>query len=315
MKFVLFRGPQHPDSTPGILTERGVVDISALIRPGHDPQQTMVNLIDDYDVLKGKLAEAAENLAAIALDSVQLGPPLPRPGKMLNCIGNYREHRDGPVGDLNMFLKNPDCVIGPDDTIRLPEFEEPTSFMHEAELALVMKGPSKDVPVKDWREAVFGYTTAIDVTARGEGRFTWKKLSWLGKSFDTFAPLGPCIVTIDEIEDPNNLHVRFWNDGQLRHDYNTSDMEYPVPEVVAFATKIMTIKTGDVISCGTNHEGLGYLQNREVVRIEIEGIGEMTLDVVDPLSRSWERGVYMGADSTNHDAIALHRPELKDTLK
>lgn len=315
MKFVLFRSPQHADLTPGVLTDRGVVDIAALIRPGHDPQQTMVNLIDDYESLKGALADAAETREAIDLAAVKLGPPLPRPGKMLNCIGNYWENRDRPAGELNMFLKNADCVIGPDDTIMLPAFEEPTSFMHEAELALVMKGPSKDVAAENWRDAVFGYTTAIDVTARGEGRFTWKKLSWMGKSFDTFAPLGPCIVTLDEIDDPNNLHVRFWNDGQLRHNYNTSDMEHPVPEVVAFATKIMTIKTGDVISCGTNHEGLGHLQNGEVVRIEIEGIGEMTLDVVDPLGRSWERGVYMGADSTNHDAIARHRPELKDTLK
>ena len=315
MKFVLFRSPHHPELTPGIVTQRGVVDIQSLIRPGHDPQQTMINLIDDYDSLKDALAIAAENSEAIDLDSIHLGPPLPRPGKMLNCIGNYWENRERPPGDLNMFLKNPDSVIGPGDTIHLPAFEEPTSFMHEAELALIMKGPSKDVPAAEWRDAVFGYTAAIDVTARGEGRFTWKKLSWLGKSFDTFAPLGPCIVTVDEIADPNNLHVRFWNNGQLRHDYNTSDMEYGVPEVVEFATKIMTIKTGDVISCGTNHEGLGYLQNGEVVRIDIEGIGEMTLDVVDPLGRSWERGVYMGADSTNHDAIARHHPEIKETLK
>jgi 2-keto-4-pentenoate hydratase/2-oxohepta-3-ene-1,7-dioic acid hydratase in catechol pathway len=234
---------------------------------------------------------------------------------MLNCIGNYWENRDREPGVLNMFLKNPDAVIGPDDTIRLPAFDEPSSFMHEAELAIVMKGPCKDVAAGDWRQAVFGFTTAIDVTARGEGRFTWKKLSWLGKSFDTFAPLGPCIVTADEIENPNDLHVRFWNDGQLRHDYSTSDMEYPVPEVVAFATRIMTMHSGDVVSCGTNHEGLGYLQDGEHVRIEIEGIGAMALDVVDPLKRSWERGVYLGADSTNHDAVAHHRPELKDTLR
>jgi hypothetical protein len=84
---------------------------------------------------------------------------------------------------------------------------------------------------------------------------------------------------------------------------------------VAFATKIMTMNSGDVISCGTNHEGLGFLQDGEHVRIEIEGIGEMSLDVVDPLKRSWERGIYMGADSTNHEAVARHRPELKDGLR
>ena len=134
-----------------------------------------------------------------------------------------------------MFLKNPDAVIGPGDTIVLPEFSEPWIFMHEAELALVIKGPAKMVKPENWRSAVFGYTGMIDVSARGEGRRTWKAGSWLGKSFDTFAPLGPCITTLDEIANPNDVLVRFWVDGQLRHNYNTDDMEHLVPELVEFA--------------------------------------------------------------------------------
>ena len=146
-----------------------------------------------------------------------------------------------------MFMKNPDAVIGPGDTIQLPAYTDPWIFMHEAELALVMKGPSKMVKRENWRDAVFGYTCFIDVTARGEGRRTWPAslpMSWLGKSFDTFAPLGPCIVTADEIENPNDLIVRFWNDGQLRHNYNTDDMEHHVPELVEFATTVMTHAVG-----------------------------------------------------------------------
>ena len=111
----------------------------------------------------------------------------------------------------------------------------------------------------------------IDVSARGEGRRTWKAGSWLGKSFDTFAPIGPCIATLDEIPDPNDVHVQFWVDGQLRHNYNTDDMEHLVPELVEFATTIMTLNSGDVIACGTNHEGLGPLQDGEVVDFEIHG--------------------------------------------
>ena len=149
---------------------------------------------------------------------------------------------------------------------------------------------------------MFGYTCFIDVTARGEGRRTWPAslpMSWLGKSFDTFAPLGPCIVTADEIANPNDLLVRFWNDGQLRHNYNTDDMEHHVPELVEFATTVMTMMSGDIIACGTNHEGLGALQDGETVEIEVQGIGRMSLKVADPLKRTWERGVYMGADSTH----------------
>jgi len=211
-----------------------------------------------------------------------------------------------------MFLKNPDAVIGPDDTIMLPEFTVPWMFMHEAELAIVIKGPAKMVKAKDWRSCVFGYTAMIDVSAREHGRRTWPATpltSWLGKSFDTFAPLGPCIATADEIAEPNDLVVRFWDDGQLRHNYNTDDMEHRVPELIEFATTVMTLNSGDVIACGTNHEGLGALQDGETVEIEIERIGRMSLKVADPLKRRWERGVYMGADSTNPEAVRRHRPQ------
>ena len=203
--------------------------------------------------------------------------------------------------------------IGPDggvvgDTIVLPELTEPWIFMHEAELALVIKGPAKNVARHDWRRTVFGYTGMIDVSARGEGRRTWKAGSWLGKSFDTFAPIGPCIATLDEIADPNDVHVRFWVDGQLRHNYNTDDMEHPVPELVEFSTSIMTLHSGDLIACGTNHEGLGPLQDGETVDFEIDRIGRMRLTVRDPLKRTWERGIYMGPDSTNPEAVKRNRP-------
>ena len=184
--------------------------------------------------------------------------------------------------------------------------------MHEAELALVLRGPSKMVKAKDWQGAVFGYTSMIDVSAREEGRKTWPAFpntSWLGKSFDTFGPIGPCITTADEIKDPNDLVVRFWNDGQLRHHYNTDDMEHRVPTLVEFATTVMTMNSGDLIACGTNHEGLGALQDGETVDIEIQNIGKMTLKVADPLKRKWDRGVYMGADSTNPEAVKRHRPQ------
>jgi 2-keto-4-pentenoate hydratase/2-oxohepta-3-ene-1,7-dioic acid hydratase in catechol pathway len=301
MKLVLYRRRDGDGASPGLLTPRGVVDIAAAaaVPAGAAPQAVMEHLIDRFDAIRPALERLAAEGDAVPAEAVRLLPPLPRPGKILCCIGNYWEHAEREPKPLNMFLKSSDAVIGPDDTVVLPDFTDPWIFMHEAELALVIKGPAKAVPEAEWRRAVFGYTGLIDVSARGEGRRTWRAGSWMGKSFDTFAPIGPCIATADEIPDPNDLQVRFWNDGQLRHDYNTDDMEHRVPALVAFATRIMTLKTGDVIACGTNHEGLGPMQDGERCEIEIERIGRMAVSVVDPLKRRWERGIYMGADSTN----------------
>lgn len=309
MKLVLFQATAGGQARPGLMTERGVVDIGSATGLGHSPQLTMTSIIDRFDQLRPEL----ERLQAEGegVQPARLLPPLPRPGKILACIGNYWEHAQREPRPLNMFMKNPDAVVGPGDVIELPEFTEPWMFMHEAELAIVFKGPAKRVAREHWRSAVFGYTAMIDVSARGDGRFTWPSgppASWLGKSFDTFAPLGPCITTADEIAEPNDLHVRFWNDGQLRHNYNTDDMEHRAPELVEFATKVMTMNSGDIVSCGTNHEGLAALQDGETVEIDIQGIGRMSLGVRDPLKRSWERGVYMGPNSTNPEAVQRNRP-------
>jgi 2-keto-4-pentenoate hydratase/2-oxohepta-3-ene-1,7-dioic acid hydratase in catechol pathway len=312
VKLALFQTSPTGEIVPGVLTDRGVVNISAAVPKSYTPQLTMQGIIDSFDKLRSALEKLAKDGPAIALDKVRLRPPLPRPGKILACIANYWEHAQREARPLNMFMKNPDAVVGPGDTIALPEFTVPWIFMHEAELAIVIKGPAKMVKAKDWRSAVFGYTSMIDVSAREQGRKTWPAspfTSWLGKSFDTFAPIGPCITTADEIQDPNDLIVKFWNDGQLRHHYNTDDMEHRVPELIEFATTVMTMNSGDLIACGTNHEGLGALQDGETVDIEIQHIGKMTLKVSDPLKRTWERGVYMGEDSTNLEAVKRHRPK------
>jgi 2-keto-4-pentenoate hydratase/2-oxohepta-3-ene-1,7-dioic acid hydratase in catechol pathway len=312
LKLVLFQTAAQGEMTPGLLTERGVVSVAGAVKKDYTPQLTMQGIIDGFDKLRPALEKLAKDGAATPLDKVRLRPPLPRPGKILACIANYWEHAQREARPLNMFLKNSDAVIGPGDTIELPEFTEPWAFMHEAELAIVCKGPAKKVKRADWRQAVFGYTAMIDVTARGDGRSTWpasNPRSWMGKSFDTFAPIGPCITTADEIPEPNDVIVRLWNDGQLRHNYNTDDMEHRVPELIEWASTILTLNSGDIISCGTNHEGLGMLQDGETVEIEVQHVGRMSLKVRDPLKRKWERGVYMGADSTNPEAVKRHRPQ------
>jgi 2-keto-4-pentenoate hydratase/2-oxohepta-3-ene-1,7-dioic acid hydratase in catechol pathway len=309
MKLALYQSRDSDVVRPGVLTDRGVVAVDGAISVRDTPQRTMEGIIDAFDNLRPKLERLADEGDAVPLDSVRLRAPLPRPSKVMCCIANYWEHAQRQARPLNMFLKNPDAVVGPGDTIRLPEFADPWMFMHEAELAIVLKGPAKRVRQEHWRSAVFGYTGLMDITGRGEGRSTWGRGAWLGKSFDTFCPIGPCIATADELIDPNDLWVQFWNDGQLRHNYHTDDMEHRVPELIEFASRTLTLRSGDVIACGTNHEGLGPVQDGETLEMEIHGIGRMALHVVDPLKRSWERGIYMGADSTNHEAVLRHRPQ------
>ena len=305
MKLVLFDDATGANR-PGVLTDDGVIDVTAAVSAAQDSmdgwggQRLMEIIIETFDDLRPGIERAVAAGPVIDVSSIRLRAPLPRPSKILCCIGNYWEHAqlERDPRDLNMFLKSPDAVIGPGDTVHLPAWTSPYTYQHEAELAIVFKGPAKDVTQADWKSVVFGYTLMIDVSAREAARKTWRAGSWMGKSFDTFAPIGPCIVTADEITEPNNLTVKFWNDGQLRHDYNTDDMEHRVPELVEFATGIMTMNSGDILSCGTNHEGLGNLQDGETCVIEGEGIGSFTIHVVDPLKREWERGIYMGENST-----------------
>jgi 2-keto-4-pentenoate hydratase/2-oxohepta-3-ene-1,7-dioic acid hydratase in catechol pathway len=305
----------YDQGLPGILTEGGVVAVGDLA-PGRDtPQRTMEALIDHFEELRPALERRASQGEPIPLEHVRLRAPLPRPSKVLCCIANYWEHAQRAARPLNMFLKNPDAVIGPGDTLCLPENTTPSMFMHEAELGVVLKGPAKGVARQDWRGAVFGYTAMMDITGRGEGRTTWGRWTWLGKSFDTFCPMGPCIATADEIPDPNNLWVQFWDDGQLRHNYSTDDMEHPVPELIEFASRTLTLRSGDLIACGTNHEGLGPVQDGETLEMQIHGIGRLAVRVSDPLKRAWERGIYMGVDATNHEAVRRHRPQDAHLLK
>jgi len=308
MKLALYRDTENT-ARFGLLTDAGLIDADTLAPSAATAQGRMQAVIDQFEDLRPALQDRLQTGAMLEPGSYSLMPPLPRPGKIVCCIANYWEHAQREARPLNMFLKNPDAVIGPGDVITLPNYTDPWAFMHEAELALVIKGPAKNISQANWRDAVFGVTCLIDVTARSDGRKTWRNNSWMGKSFDTFAPIGPCITTIDEIGDPNNLHVQFWNNGELRHNYHTDDMEHRVPEIVEFLTRIMTMYSGDLVACGTNHEGLGFLQDGEEVEIKIQSIGQMKLTVKDPLKRSWERGVYMGADSTNLEAVRRHRPQ------
>src|SRR5919106_7066230 len=218
----------------------------------------------------------------------ELQAPVPRPPKLIAAFGNYREGSDRERQAQDMFLESPDSVIGPGGTVVLPNHPADI-FHHEAELALVVGRRAKDLPADDRAlEALAGYTCAIDVSARGMGRVGPSRI---GKSFDTFTPLGPAIVTTDEVPDPQNLRVTLAVNGEPRQDYSTGDMEYSVVEVLAFISSYMTLVPGDVIMCGTNHQGLGALQDRDRVELTIEGIGTLAVSVRHPPRRERARGV------------------------
>jgi 2-keto-4-pentenoate hydratase/2-oxohepta-3-ene-1,7-dioic acid hydratase in catechol pathway len=134
---------------------------------------------------------------------------------------------------------------------------------------------------------VFGYLNLIDGSARGlpPSSNTYYQM----KSRDTFCPLGPLLVTADEIPDPHALQVRLWVNGVLKQDYSTSDMAHRIPECLEWITAIHTLEPGDVVTLGTNHGGLGAFQHGDVVEMETAGLGRLRIHVHDPLERTWER--------------------------
>jgi 2-keto-4-pentenoate hydratase/2-oxohepta-3-ene-1,7-dioic acid hydratase in catechol pathway len=175
-----------------------------------------------------------------------------------------------------MTLKSPESVIGPDETIQLPDVGAEWQFVPEAELGLVIRGPAKSVTAANWRSAVFGYTCVVDVMARGDTMFG--RDYWLAKA-DTLGPLGPCIVTADELGDPNALRVQSFLNSAPLQEYSTSDAEFSVPQLVEFATTVMTLYSGDIIACGTPPQDLHPLKDGDSLDIVIESIGKLSLRV------------------------------------
>ncbi|MDF3042276.1 MAG: fumarylacetoacetate hydrolase family protein [Thermomicrobiales bacterium] len=276
------------DDRIGVERDGGIVDVSAAFADirYRTAADRMPRVLAAFNERRSRVEELAASGSAEPMPALQA--PVPRPPKLIAAFGNYREGSDRERQTQDMFLESPDSVIGPGGTVILPNHPA-TIFHHEAELALVVGQRVKDLPADERAlEALVGYTCAIDVSARGMGRIGPSRI---GKSFDTFTPLGPAIVTTDEVTDPQNLRVTLAVNGEPRQDYSTSDMEYGVPEILSFISAYMTLVPGDVILCGTNHQGLGALQDGDQVEMAIEGIGTLSVSVHDPQRRKWPRGI------------------------
>ncbi len=225
-------------------------------------------------------------------DEVVLGPPVPSPGKIACLWVNYLAHGkevavDTPKTDPVFFSKFPNVVIGPGEPIVLPRASAQVDY--EAELALVIGREAKDVPEARALDHVAGYTILNDVSARD---FNLDKVVGavapyiIQKTFDTFAPMGPCLVTADEVPDPQRLPIRLWIGDDLLQDGNTDRMVFRIPQIVSYLSGVVTLVPGDVISTGTP-PGSGhwrkpprYLRPGDRVRIEVGNLGVLENPVV-----------------------------------
>src|SRR5512134_1359299 len=284
MKILLFN-----DFKLGVLRGDTVVDVSKLVAdiPHTGPQDLISGLIERFPKYKAKLAKAAASGKGVPLAKVRIRPPLPRPHN-LDCMAvNYMEdgNRTEPA-PINAFHKSPSAVIGNGDTMVLPDVPA-TIFEGEAEVALVIGKRASNVPASDAMNYVFGYMNFIDGSARGllpSGNTFYQM-----KSRDTFAPIGPYIVTADEIKDPHKLAIVLTNNGTVMQKFNSDDMAHKIPRCIEWVTSIHTLLPGDIVATGTNHRGLNPFMDGDKIELTTEGLGTLHITVKDDLKRTWAR--------------------------
>ena len=273
----------------GVLRHDLVVDVTAAVRdvPHLDPQQLMRGVIERFDQLRAPLEQAAADGQGRPLDSVRVRPPLPHPANIICMAVNYMEDgtRTEPA-PINAFIKSPSAIIGPDDTMVLPDIAA-TIFEGEAELAVVIGKRATSVPAARAMEYVFGYTNFIDGSARGMQPAA--QSFYQMKSRDTFAPIGPYLVTADEIRDPHKVAIKLWNNGTLYQDFNTDDMAHQIRRCIEWVTSIHTLEPGDILATGTNHGGLNPFMDGDAIELETAGLGRLRIRVRDELGRTWAR--------------------------
>jgi len=272
----------------GVLRDDAVVDVSHLVRevPHTGPHDLINGLIERFDAYRRTLEKAASG-KGVPLGTVRIRPPLPRPIN-IDCMAvNYMEDgtRKEPA-PINAFHKSPTSIIGDGDTMILPDVPA-AIFEGEAELAVVIGKRADNVPAATAMEDVFGYVNFIDGSARGlpPAGNTFYQM----KSRATFGPMGPYLVTADEINDPHRLQVQLWNNGTLMQNYHTSDMAHKIPRCIEWVSSIHPLEAGDVLACGTNHRGLNPFQDGDQIELETEPLGRLHVKIRDDLKRTWAR--------------------------
>ncbi len=284
----------------GVVTDEGVVDVTRLV-PELPPALKafrMTLLIDGWNDLRPKVEQAAKDGPAKPLNSVKLLAPVPSPRKVYAAPANYRAHQaemkaaggfvsggGGPQNlaaseEYGMFLKAPSSVAGPQDTILRPY--EDRLIHHESELVIVIGKGGSAIPVENALDHVFGYTCGLDITVRGKEDRSKRK------SFDTFSPIGPWIVTADEVPDPSALEISLWVNEDLKQHAYTKDMIVDCPNLIANMSWVTRMEPGDILFTGTP-DGVGEIVPEDLITIRISDVGEMSLRVAKREGPSPER--------------------------
>ena len=280
MRFLTFQA-NDTGPRPGVLVDDNTVaDIS-----GAGPKDILEVIGGGAEALD-RVQRWLSTAPTVPLRSVKLRAPIPRPPKLI-CVGlNYRDHAEESKMEIpkvpTIFNKFPSVVIGPGDNIVLPK--NSTQPDYEAEFAFVIGKAGRHVTREQWREYVFGYTNLNDVSARD---FQMATTQWLmGKTFDTFAPMGPYLVTADEVPDPAVLDISMTINGEVLQRSNTKNLIFPVPELIAYLSSVVTLEPGDVISTGTP-AGVGFarkpprfLRQGDECVVEVKGLGQLRNPVV-----------------------------------
>ncbi|MGP4013961.1 fumarylacetoacetate hydrolase family protein [Streptomyces sp. 4N124] len=271
---------------PALLDDQGILrDLSGLVPDIDGPL-----LADDAALGRIRAAAGAGELPELDAAGLRIGPPVGRIGKIV-CIGlNYHDHAREtgaePPPEPVIFFKAADTVVGPHDTVLVPRRSVKTDW--EVELAVVIGRTARYVDsAEEALGHVAGYAVSHDVSEREfqiERGGTWDK----GKNCETFNPLGPWLVTADEVADPQGLSLKLWVNGELKQDGSTAEQIFPVGEVVRYVSQFMTLYPGDVINTGTpagvamgRPEPKPYLRSGDVVELEIGGLGRQRQEFKD----------------------------------
>ncbi|MBN9618036.1 MAG: fumarylacetoacetate hydrolase family protein [Acidobacteriales bacterium] len=265
--------------TPGVLVSGAegeeVVSLSSL------GFRSVRNIIQSGEQALDDIRAKVVNAPRLPLSSVTLHAPIPRPSRIFAIGLNYQKHADESKMAVQkvptVFMKLASSVVGPDAPIVLPKISEQPDY--EAEFGVVIGKPGYQIAAEDWKQHVFGYTIVNDVSARDIQLATSQ---WtLGKSFPSFCPLGPSIVTADEVADPHALDISLTIDGETLQSSNTSDLIFKIPALIAHLSSLTPLEAGDIISTGTP-EGVGlgrtpkrWLKPGEEVVVTISGLGQL----------------------------------------